>query len=96
MLGHPCQRQRQHIGQVVPGIGYQSHRAIKESGSRLDCDESNIERNADGKGAPEIGGDMMMPMTLWHTVMGVAVMRVVCVRVTHRVTDRRKHRARHA
>ena len=66
--------QAEHVGQIVPRIGDQRHRAGDDAVGRLDDHEGQVQRNADGEGAAEVGRGVPMPVPVMMVVVVVVVM----------------------
>ena len=90
--GAPRQTQSQHIAEIVSGVGQQGHGIAHQAIERLDDDEAEIERDADGEGFAETRRRMSVRMAV---IMTVVVMRVAAMVVGHRhrlPINRRRHR----
>src|SRR3546814_3552083 len=60
----PGQREPEHVGQIVPGIGEQRDRIGDEAIARLDRDEAEVERDADRERAIEARGGVAVAVRM--------------------------------
>ena len=89
MRAQPRDGKARHVRQIMPSVGHQRHRIGVKPIAALNDHKDQIERDADGKSAAEIGGSvdmtvtkaMMMSVIMAIMVVVIMVMVVMCMGV---------------
>ena len=84
----PGRREAEHVAEIVPGVGEQRDRAGREAIDRLDRDEGQVQRDADGEGGAEVGRPVRVGVGMVVAVVAGAMVVVVTVRMPVLVHDR--------